>query len=171
MIPSKLLNLMGYDESDIMVGTVDVTMPNLVYMSEEIQGAGIAGSVDVPALGHFQSLTMGINWRTLIDQSLTFLAGKSRQFTFRGTLQSYDNTTGNLTEQALKIVTRVFPKGINLGTLSVAAGMGTSGEFEVAYIKIDINGKTMVEIDKLNFICIIDGVDYLAESRRNMGLN
>ena len=36
---------------------------------------------------------------------------------------------------------------------------------EITYIKITMDGKTEVELDKLNNICIMGGVDLLAEIR------
>ncbi|MGF9821967.1 phage major tail tube protein [Brevibacillus agri] len=32
------------------------------------------------------------------------------------------------------------------------------------------DGETVVEIDKFNYVCVIDGVDYLAKVRSNLGL-
>ena len=38
------------------------------------------------------------------------------------------------------------------------------------YIKVMLEGEVMVEIDKYNYICVIAGVDYLAEVRTALGL-
>ena len=47
---------------------------------------------------------------------------------------------------------------------------GTANTLEVNYIKVTVDGKTMLEIDKYNYVCIIDGVDYLKGSREALGL-
>lgn len=52
-----------------------------------------------------------------------------------------------------------------LGKLAVSASTETKSEFELSYIKIEINDKEHLEIDKFNFICKIDGIDYLAQVR------
>lgn len=169
MIPDKLVNFACYDENAVMVGTADATLPDLAYMTEELQGAGIAGSIDSPAVGHFQSLTTTINWRTLMEDNISFVAPKTYHFTFRGSLQMYDETTGEYVTKALKVVMKVLPKNLNLGALNVAAQMGTTATFELTYLKIDIANREYLEIDKVGFICRIDGVDYLAEVRRHLG--
>jgi len=171
LIPDKLTNFIGYDDSDIMIGTVDVALPNLAFITEALSGAGIAGEIDMPTIGHLQSLVLGINWRSLVEDNIKLLAPITKQLTLKGSLQLYDKVAGELVEQALRIVTKAMPKGVNLGNLNPATGMGTSGEFELSYIKIAINGRDMVEVDKLNFKYIVDGVDYLEETRRNMGLS
>ncbi|MGL4901812.1 MAG: phage major tail tube protein, partial [Cetobacterium sp.] len=42
-------------------------------------------------------------------------------------------------------------------------------EFTCEYLKVDIGGKTTVEIDKLNMVFMVDGKDYLAEVRAALG--
>ena len=170
MIPSKLINFMCYNEGEVMVGVADVTLPNLAYVTAEIQGAGIAGSVDSPVVGHFQSMTTAINWRTLIEQNIAHSAPNTHHFDFRGSAQAYDENSGEYLTRSVKVVLRVQPKSLNLGTFNPAAPMGTSGEFEVIYIKVSIEGREWLEIDKFAFICRIAGVDYLSKVRQDMGL-
>ena len=38
-------------------------------------------------------------------------------------------------------------------------------EMEILYIKIEVNNKTVLELDKLNFIYVLNGVDMLAKIR------
>ena len=170
-IPEKLINFKCYDDGDDIVGTSDVVLPGLNYMTESITGAGIAGDIDSPVLGHFQSLTTTINWRTLVDENITFIAPKTYHFDFRGSVQIYDEDSGDTSTKALKVVMRARPKGLTLGNLDVGNKMGTSGEFELVYLKISVDGKEYVEIDKLSFICRIDGVDYLEKVRQDLGLS
>lgn len=47
---------------------------------------------------------------------------------------------------------------------------GTANTLETSYIKVTIDGKPMVEIDKYNYVCVINGVDYLKGSREALGL-
>ena len=45
-----------------------------------------------------------------------------------------------------------------------------STEHEIYYMKVDIDGKELLELDKYNFIFSVNGTDYLAETRRNLGM-
>lgn len=171
MIPDKLVNFMCYDEGNQMLGITDVSLPTLSYITDEIQGAGIAGTIDSPVIGHFQSLTITINWRSLIAENITFLAPRTYLFDFRGSVQIYDQNTGEFPTKAIKVVVNCKPKQFTLGDLNTASQMGTNGEFELTYIKVSIDGQEKVEIDKINFICRIDGIDYLAKVRQDIGLS
>ena len=44
-----------------------------------------------------------------------------------------------------------------------------SGEHAVYYYAIYRDGKKETEIDPVNFICLVNGVDYLAEVRKALG--
>ena len=41
---------------------------------------------------------------------------------------------------------------------------------EVPYIKVEIDDKEVLEIDKLNYICKVDGEDLLTDVRSALGL-
>lgn len=56
--------------------------------------------------------------------------------------------------------------GFNPGTLKLGETMGAKISIEATYVLIEIGGKIMVEIDKLNSIFKIDGVDLLEKARR-----
>ena len=174
-IPDKLKNFKCYNEGGTILGVTDIALPPLAYMTEEIQGAGIAGAIDSPVVGHFQSMAVTINWRTVFEKNLRFVAPRRYHLDFRASVQFYDDEVGELPSQAVQIMMRVLPKTFTLGNLTVATGMGTAGEFELLYIKIAVEGKDVVEIDKLNFICRMPDergnmVDYLAKTRRDLGM-
>jgi len=161
---------MCYDRGQTMIGIADVALPNLAYITEEIQGAGIAGSIDSPVVGHFQSLVTTVNWRSLFEANIPYIAPRTYHFDFRGSVQMYDQNSGALVSRAVAAVMRVMPKSLNLGTLNTAQQMGTAGEFEISYLKLSVERKEILEIDKFSFKCRIAGVDYLAKVRQDLGL-
>ena len=169
MIPEKLVGFECYDEGDRKVGIADVVLPNLAYMTETVQGAGIAGEFETPTVGLFQSITTTINWRVLTDENVTYIAPRVYHFTFMGSKQFLNHSVGEMEKQMLKVVLRVLPKSINMGNLQQGAQMGTSGEFEVLYIKITLNDRELVELDKIAYKFIVDGHDYLETAARHMG--
>lgn len=64
-VPEKLINFRVYKDSTDYIGLADVTLPSLEAMTETVSGAGIAGEVDSPTLGHMGSMETVLNWRTL----------------------------------------------------------------------------------------------------------
>jgi P2 family phage contractile tail tube protein len=168
-IPEKIVNYNVYDEGEKLVGiTGEVTLPNFEAMAEEISGAGIAGSFESPTPGHFSSLEMEIPFRTVTNQSFRLAVPGGRTITLRASQQGYDVSGGQVNYRGLKITVRGLPKGHNLGTAAVGQPTNTTNTIEVLYIKVEENGETMLELDKLNFIYIVNGVDVLADVRRQI---
>lgn len=170
-IPEKLINFRVYRDAVDMLGVADVQLPDLEAMTETVKGAGIAGEVDSPVLGHFQSMTLALNWRVPTKDVVMLAQQKAHSLDCRGAIQVYDAGAGGYKSVALKVVTKVVPKKTGIGKLDVGTTTDTNNEFEVLYIKVFIDGSEVLEIDKYNYICKINGVDYLAEVRRNLGLN
>lgn len=169
-IPEKLINYRVYNEGADLMGTADISLPDIEYLTESISGAGIAGEIDGATIGHTSSMTVGINFRTVTKDCIKLLAPKAHLLDLRGATQSYDPASGEYEVGKLNIVTKVIPKKVGLGKMASGSPMDTSGEYETIYLKITIDGETKVEIDKINYIFIVDGVDYLKDVKEALGL-
>ncbi len=169
-VPELLRNFRVYDEGNDLIGISDVEMPSLEAMTETVKGAGIAGEINSPVVGHFSGMELKLNWRNVIKRNIALAAPKSYQLDIRGDQQVYDSSTGVYKTCAVRVVVRGVPKTTELGKLDVGTGTDTSNTFEVNYLKVDIDGTNVIEIDKYNYICKINGTDYLSESREALGL-
>lgn len=169
-IPEKLINFSVYRDGKEWLGTASVDLPSIEALTETISGAGIAGEVDSPTLGHFGSMTMTLNWRTLAKPGINLFQQKSHSLTIRGAQQVYESATGEYKSVGVTVVVKAIPKTGSLGSFAPNSTTSSTNELEVSYIKIDIDGKTVLEIDKFNFKCVIDGVDHLAEVRQQLGM-
>lgn len=169
-IPEKLINFTVYRDGTEYLGVSDVVLPNLEAMTETISGAGIAGEIDSPTLGHFASMTCTLNWRSVERSTIRLLRQQAHTLDFRGSVQTYDSGAGTPRPVGVKVTVKAIPKSGTLGNFQVATPMASSNELECTYIKIMIDGREMLEIDKFNFVCRIDGVDQLATVRAQLGL-
>jgi uncharacterized protein len=167
-IPEKLINFRVYLEGDNLIGVADVELPKLKAMTETVSGAGIAGEVESPVIGHFESMTTTINFRTLNADAGTLATPKAHLLDFRGSQQVYDS--GAYGTGAVRVTMKAIPKQVDLGKFKVGAPTETSDEFEVVYLKLYVNGKERVEIDKYNSIARFDGVDVLEDVRKDLGI-
>lgn len=168
-IPEKLINFRVYENGSNFVGLVDAELPSLELMTETVSGAGIAGEYDSPVIGHYQSMTLSLSWRTPTGRLFALAAPKVHQLDLRGAIQVNDAANGQYRAVPLRVSLNCTPKNTEPGKLEVGSPMDSSSEFEVTYMKIWYDGTECVEIDKLNFICKIDGVDYLAAVRQALG--
>jgi P2 family phage contractile tail tube protein len=156
--------------SNQMLGIADVTLPDLEAMTETISGAGIAGELDMPVLGHFGSMTVTFNWRVLNVDSVTLAQQMAHQLDLRGSIENYDSSSGTIGSTPVKVTVLAIPKTMSLGNLNVGTTADTSNEMEIAYMRVFINNEERVELDKFNYIFRVNGVDYLDSVRRDLGL-
>lgn len=166
-IPEKVVNFNVYDDTEKLIGlSGEVTLPTLETMSETVSGAGILGEYDSANPGHFGSMTVEMTFRTLFQESFTLMRYRGRSLVLRAAQQSYDVSSGEIQHRPLKITIRGLPKKLEPGKLAVGASTETKNAIEVLYLKIEENGKKLLELDKLNFIYIVDGEDMLATIKK-----
>ena len=165
-VPEKLINFRVYRDKDNLLGVADVQLPSLEMMTTTIKGAGLAGEVDSPVIGHFGSMTISMNWRISTPGFTTLIKQESHSLDIRGAAQLYDAGSGKYRTMPVKVMVKAFPKKAELGKLDVGAAQESSWEGEVTYMKVWIDGKEKIEIDKYNYICTIDGDDHLAPVRK-----
>ena len=65
----------------------------------------------------------------------------------------------------MSVSVRGLVKTFTPGTVKAGAKMESSVTLSLSYYKIVIDGTTMLEIDKLNGVYIVDGEDILKEVR------
>ena len=86
-------------------------------------------------------------------------------------MQHFDGAAGEIKEIPCKIYVHGLPKKKELGKFDSGKKTDTKLELELTYIKITLDDKDKLELDKLNYIFVVDGKDYLAAVRANLGLN
>lgn len=170
VIPDKLISYRAYKDGKDLLGIADVQLPDIEAMAESIKGAGIAGEVELPVLGHIGAMSMTINWRTVTGNLVSLSAPIAHALDFRASQQSYDSSEGRIKTTSVKHVVRAIPKKLSPGKMETGATTDSGNEFSVTYYKMMIAGKVAVEIDPFNYIYIIDGIDYLADVRKDLGL-
>jgi P2 family phage contractile tail tube protein len=169
--PEMMINYMCYLNGSSFVGMVDVELPSLDALTEKIKGAGIAGEINAPVIGHFDALTLGITWRVIDANAISFIAPVYNRLDFRGSQQIYNSSGAVIGNQPVKAICRAMPTKSSLGKLVQAATTETKNEFECNYLKIFVNGDEVLELDKYNYIFTVNGVDYLADIRSDLGLS
>ena len=171
VIPEKAINYKLYTNgSASLAALVDVDLPEIKYMTETISGAGIAGEIESPTLGHTSSLILGLNIRSLIDEDFTMLEQRSYSLEIKAGMQSNDQVNGKLLVGKLSIMAKGVPTGLTLGKLSVGKPTDSKREFSLTYLKVEYDGKKLLEIDKINMIFEVNGSDVLAEVRAALGM-
>lgn len=169
-VPEKLINFRVYEDNNDLVGIADVELPSLEALTETVKGAGIAGEIETPVLGHYSSMEVVFNWRTLTKSVVTLAKQGGLSLDVRGSIQAYDSSAAEYKTIPVKVIVRGLPKRVELGKLDAGATMDASNTVEAYYLKLTVDGDEVIEIDKYNFIAKIDGTDYLASVKEDLGL-
>lgn len=162
-LPALLKNMNLFNEGQSWLGEVAaVTVPTLTRKLEEYRGGAMDGPIKYDMGGEAleQEATYGGPMREILRQfGHTSASGIYQRFV--GFYQD-DSTSRAAT---IEITTRGRHEEIEMGEQKP----GEPGEFKVkstlAYYRLDWDGVTIIEIDRLNMVFMVDGVDRLAEQR------
>lgn len=165
----SVINFAVYEDSTEFVGLAKVTLPDLTALTQSISGAGIAGNVESVLLGHYEAMTLGLSFRNTTKQVIRLAEPRRHNIDLRVAQQDEDTVKGTVATRSVKHVMVVIPKSTKGGTVAPATPTDGSGEYAVRYWATYIDGKKVQEIDQMNFICYINGVDYLADVRKALG--
>lgn len=170
LVQDKSINYEVFVSGERKLGTAELTLPTVERMTSTISGAGIGGEIEMPTPGMTSSMEAELTWRTLNERNTELLAMKAHDLELRNANEVYDAGTGLIKVQGIKINIRGLLKSGDLGSFKPADHTDTKTTLEVLYLKITIDGKRKVEIDKLNYIDYVDGTDYAEAIRKVLGV-
>lgn len=167
-LPKRLKSFILFNEGNAYLGEVpEVVLPKLAHDMEDYIAGGMPGKVKLQ--NALQAMTM--EWT-----ASGYLADSLRQFgtvsingnllRFQGALQQDD--TGEVT--TVSIVMRGRHSQIDFGTSKSGDATQIKHSTELSYYKLTMDGIDMVEIDQVNSVYIVGGVDRMAEIRTALGI-
>lgn len=165
-----LVNYEVYGEGERLHGTASVDLPDIEFATTDIKGAGIAGSISFPIKGNFDNFTMTYHWRTLTESGAQYLSQQRGVIhSLRGAQEAYDAGTGERKVVPIRIDVRAHANKLALGKFEPGEQVETELEVVLDWIKVTIDGKVVVDVDKFNFRAAINGADYLSDVRAALG--
>lgn len=168
MLPAQLKFMNLFAEGNSLLGEIDeVGLPKLGRKTEEYLGGGMLAPVDIdmglqkPEM----ELTCGGWLKDAITQFGQAKAGGA-MWRFAGSYERDD--TGDV--MAVEIIAHGRFNEIDRGKAKVGSKSETKLKASLTYYKETVDGVEQVEIDVLNMIYKIRGVDMLAKHRKAIGL-
>lgn len=169
MIPEVIAGYNIYDgvDGNQLIGVSgEMSIANLQAMTSEISGAGIAGSYTAPVIGFYQDISQDIPFRTMYVQVAKFMDPMRKlMINVRGLMQVVDRTTGIRDRIPFRYVVGGSATAVNPGSMQLGNPMGSTLTIGATYILLEVGGNVLVEIDKLNQVCVINGNDLLSDIR------
>lgn len=168
-INPAVINYTMYENSSEYVGLAQVTLPSMQLLTQNVRGAGIAGEIETVLIGQMQAMEIQIQMLTLTKQGIDLAEQRVHTWEFREAQQRVNGQSGDHEVEAVKHVIKAFPKQMDGGTLSPQSTSSPNINAAVYYWAEYRDGVKVLELDPLNYICYINGTDYLAQVRRALG--
>lgn len=167
-MPRKLKNLNLFNDGANYVGQVaEVTLPTLTRSMEEFRGGGMNAPVKIDMGQEAIELEWkcgGLMRDALRQYGVTRHDGV--QLRFMGAYQRDDSGAVD----SVEIVVRGRHEEIDFGSAKAGDDTEFTVKTAVSYYKLSINGVPEIEIDIVNMVEIVGGVDRLAGQRAAIGL-
>ena len=168
-IPERIIDYRVYKSGNTLLGTADIELPKVQFMTESLKGAGILGELETPTVGMTKSLKTKITFRTTTTDMISLLDCAGHELEFRSAVQKI-NSSGERSLDSSRVVIRGFPSEGELGKLDKGASGNSTIELECVYLKYVINDTTVLEIDKLNYVYKVSGTDLLSDLKTALGI-
>jgi len=167
-LPKKLKYLNLFNDGNSYLGLVSsLTLPKLTRKLQNYRGGGMSGSVAVDFGLDDDALTLEWSIGGLDELVLQQWGSTSDiPLRFAGSLQRDD--TGDVS--AVEVMMRGRHKEFDFGEYKQGEDTETKVATQCTYFKLTIDGKELIEIDTVNMVEVVNGVDRLAEHRTALGL-
>ena len=159
-IPEKINDANAYLDGTRMIGVAaSVDLPEVNMKTGTVEGFGVGGEIDSPTIGQWESFEQEVQFNTLYSSAVDMLNPLTVvNLTFRAAQQVYDKT-GGYDFKGLRVVEMGRVKKFKPGKIEKSEGMEATVTLELTYIMIEVDGEQLIEIDKLNGVYKVKGVD------------
>lgn len=162
-LAKKLKNFNVFNEGNSYMGVVaEITPPKISHAMEDWRGGGMIGPVKVD--NGLEALEMEMTVGGMVKQlmrQMGMTAVDGVLLRFAGAYQADDGSGVD----AVEIVTRGRWQELDMGNAKAGDDTEHKVKSPLAYYKLVINNRVEIEIDMLNSIYMVDGVDRYAEIR------
>lgn len=157
-ISKKVYTMATTDESG---SSAEITMYGDIYEQQPTNWWG------EPIEGQY--MTAQLKFRTFSAESLKLQEPREHNIDLRAPQQVYDPIAGVYKTQSVKHVLVLVPKTLSNGNIAPASPTDGSGSYAVRRWVTYIDDAKVMELDPYNYICEVNGVDYLSDTRKALG--
>lgn len=150
--------------------TEEIKLPEIQYRTTERKPTGGLGSLELPS--GIDKMEAEITWRSydLALAAAVFNPRKGTQIMVRSVKTVFD--AGGGVEREVPVVTymTVLPKSFGLGTHKGGEAVELPSKFAVHALKQSVDGQVLVEIDVINQVFNMGGLDLQSGLRQILGI-
>jgi hypothetical protein len=150
------------------IGAAQATLPEITLKTETISGAGLAGEYESVFTGQTNPLNLSLQFKGLNRDVVRLMSQNNNIIELRPVAQ-VRYVGGTPQKAGWKHIFSTEAKNLNAGDIVPGSPQNVTIQFAVYRWEAFENGRSMLEIDKLNFIHRVAGVDLLEDVRKMMG--
>jgi P2 family phage contractile tail tube protein len=165
-IPEKINMFNVYNDGTKLIGlSGEIKLPDFSAKADTVSGPGILGEFGSVTPGYFESQELEIPFNLLNDDLFSLMDPLSAvSLTLRASEQ-YSTVDGGTDFQGMRVVVRGKFKKLTAGKVKQGESTDSSVTIELTYIYIECDGSPMIELDKINSVFKVRGVDVLQKAR------
>lgn len=166
---NRVTNANVYANGNCLLGRVEeIKLPDVSVTFTEHKTLGMISKIELPS--GFEKLEGEMKWNSYYEDTLAMAADPFSiiQLQCRSSLDTYDSS-GRSAQRALVTFLSVAFKKTSLGTYKQNDNAEYPSNFACYYIKQQLDGKDVLELDTLANIYKINGKDMLDLYRKNLG--
>jgi len=147
----------------------EVTCPNVSYNMNDYNALGMVGTARFP--DGIEAMEATIKWKYPDNDAQIELANPFRavDIMVRSNKGIYLNE-GRVENRPIVIFLSGFPMQHQGGTYASKTDVELESQIAVNYYKLEVDMEEIIEVDVLNNILKIGGIDVMAEYRKNLGI-
>lgn len=167
---NRITNANIYMDGASLLGRAEeVNLPAIAYKMVEHKALGMVGTAEFFA--GIDKMEAKVKWNSYYPEVMKKAANpfQTVNMQVRGSLENY--TSGGKTgEVPVVCYMTAGYKGFPMGNFKQHDNVELESNLSVYYVKLEVDGSPIVELDVLANIFKVDGVDVLAQYRANLGI-
>lgn len=165
-IPEKINMFNVYNAGNKLIGiSGEIKLPDFSSKAETVSGPGILGEYGSTTPGYFENQELEVPFNVLNEDVFSLMNPLSSiSLTLRASEQ-YSTVDGGTDFEGVRIVIRGKFSKLTSGKIKQGEASESGITVALTYIYIECGGKPMIELDKINSVFKIRGVDVLQKAR------
>jgi len=167
---NRVTNANVYVDGTSRLGLAEeITLPEIKSIMSEHKAVGMKGQIELPA--GIEKMEAKIKWNSYDTSVMAKAATPTTlvQLQCRSSMERYE-AGGKTGEVPVVVHFSGYFKNLQLGSFKANEQVDLTTDLTVQYVKLVIDGDTVVEVDVLANIHNVNGVDTLATYRQNLGI-
>lgn len=167
---NKITDVNVYLDGNSFFGQAEeIDLPSVVASMIEHKAVGMFGSFELPT--GIDKMECRIKWNSIYKEVVSKMGDimSTRQLQLRGNLEEW-GANGRASQVPYVVMMTGTPKQMPAGNFRQKERADVESMLNVLYMRVEIDGEEICEVDLMANIYRVGGVDLLQTARQNLGI-